>query len=187
MSRRKPSPPRQLTPDAAERAEEVSRLRKHGAAVKVDKIGRVISAYRSNVFNLLLERRSITQNHHDAAHRLCEQWAAWKGLDAGGEQGSERVDGGTSCGPKSLVTDRMLMAGKWVDNVLRQIPADERRILTALVIATVEEDRPMAWRGIVQRTTGEEVRDRQTASVVLALESLRETLEAAKTQNLVAA
>lgn len=184
---RKASPPREMTQDRKDRENEIKRMQNQGAAVKVDRAGRILSAYRSNAFNLLLERRSITPNHHDAAQRLCEDWAAWKAMDGGGEQAPERVDGGSSCGPKALVNDRMLKAGRRVGETLNGIEPAQRAVLEALVHATVEEDRPMAWRGLVQKTVGETVRDRQTALVVAALESLRRAYEDARTQDRVAA
>jgi hypothetical protein len=51
-----------------------------------------------------------------------------------------------------------------------------RSIVEAFMIATVEEDRPMAWRGIVARL-GIRVREQQTRAVVAALEALRVAYE----------
>jgi hypothetical protein len=124
-----------------------------GATVTQDRAGRIMSAYRSNVFNLLLNRGSITPNHHDAASRLAESWAAWKGMD-GKQDGGAKVDcGSTAPHTRALVTDRMVKAGKDVAWTLAGIPQPHRRLLEAFMVATVEEDRPMVWRGIVERET----------------------------------
>jgi hypothetical protein len=49
-----------------------------------------------------------------------------------------------------------------------------------MMVATVEEDRPMAWRGIVERVSGVTGRDAQPAIVRAALENLRRVYEAPK-------
>ncbi|MCA6270693.1 hypothetical protein, partial [Phenylobacterium sp.] len=53
-----------------------------------------------------------------------------------------------------------------------------RPLLEAFMVATVEEDRPMHWRGIVERVTGIGARDAQSSTVRLALETLRRVYEA---------
>ncbi len=157
-----------------EREAEIQRLRAQGATVTTDRGGKIISARRSNVFNLLLARKTITQNQHDAAYRLATDWAIWKGLDGKGER-SEAVDGGS--GSAELVTDRMIQAGRRVFMVIGGLREDREALLAAFMVATVEEDRPMMWRGVVERVLGETVRDKQTAAVVDALEALRAVYE----------
>lgn len=174
-TKRKPHDPAKATEERLRNAEEVARLKAAGAEVTIDKrTGRLISARRSNVFTLLLARGTITQNHHNAAYDLAEAWAAWKGLDGKGEAFGGIVDGGN--GSAELVTDRMIRAGKWVVATLDPIHADDARILTAFMVATVEEDRPMAWRGIMERC-GVFGRDRQTSAFVAACEALRAVVE----------
>jgi hypothetical protein len=153
-----------------DREAEKRRLEAMGAKVQTDRGGRILSAYRSNVFNLLLTRGSITPNHHDAAHRLSLDWAAWKGLDGKPETFGEVVDGG--CGAAELVTDRMIRAGRDVNRALVAMEPLSRVILERFMVATVEEDRPMAWRGVMERI-GIKARERQTLLVVAALEELR--------------
>jgi hypothetical protein len=176
MGRRKPHDPAKAQEAANQRREEQANLATaiaQGANITTDKVGRVISVWRSNVFRLLLERGTITQNHHDAAYDLANDWAAWKGLDGKGERG-EFVDGGKGCA--ELVTDRMIRAGRDVKRALGQLNPMSRSIMEAFMIATVEEDRPMAWRGIVARL-GIRVREQQTRAVVAALEALRVAYE----------
>ena len=177
MAKKRPHDPAKAALAALERQrreDEIRRLQAMGATVTTDPAGRVISARRSNVFNLLLARGTITPNQHDAAYRLAQDWATWKGLDGKGER-SEFVDGGA--GSAELVTDRMISAGRRIVDAFWGVGHQHIALLSAFMVATVEEDRPMAWRGIVQRTSGETVRDRQTVAVVGALEALRSVYE----------
>lgn len=159
-----------------ERDVEAKRLERQGAAVKRDRAGHIISAHRSNVANLLLTRGTITQGHHDAFTRLAEAWAIWKALD-GRDQTGEFVDNGrTPPDQRCLVTDRQVRAGKDVAWIMRSLEPMSRIILEAFMVATVEEDRPMAWRGIMERI-GIVTRDKQTQLVVAALEELQGLLQ----------
>lgn len=174
---KRPHDPAAATRAAFERRDreaEIARLIAGGAEVTTDHAGRIISARRSNVFSLLLSRGTITPNQHDAAYRLAQDWATWKGLDGKGER-SEAVDGGS--GSAELVTDRMIQAGRRVGAALYELPGTGARLMHTFMVATVEEDRPMAWRGLVQRTLGITTRDRQTEAVVGALEALRQVYE----------
>lgn len=176
MGRRKPHDPAKALQAALDRREQEANLAAaiaQGAIISTDKVGRVVSLWRSNVFRLLLERGTITQNHYDAAYDLANAWATWKGLDGKGERG-EFVDGGSGC--TELVTDRMIRAGRDVSRALSQLDPLSRVILEAFMVATVEEDRPMAWRGIMERI-GIKVREKQTALVVASLEALRVAYE----------
>ncbi len=158
-----------------EREAEIARLKASGAEVTTDKrTGQILSARRSNVFTLLLARGTITQNHHNAAYDLANAWATWKGLDGKGDRFGAVVDG--SNGSAELVTDRMIRAGKTVAWTLAQVDLLERTILTAFMVAAVEEDRAMQWRGIMERC-GVFGRDRQTRAFVDACEALRAVVE----------
>lgn len=141
-----------------------------GATVSTDRGGQILSAFRSNVFNLLLSRGTITPNHHDAAHTLCLAWAQWKGLD-GKPEAAGLVSGGGGC--REIVTDRMIRGGRRVAEALGDLPAEHRPLIERLVSDAVEQDRPRVWRVQVQEVTGLTTRDRQTRAVVAALEALR--------------
>lgn len=174
MAKPKPHNPALAAQAALERRDreaEKARLEGLGAKVTTDRTGRIVSAYRSNVFNRLLSRGTIAQSHHDAAQWLADAWAAWRGLDGKPETFGEVVDGGH--GAAELVTDRMIRAGRDVQWILGQLEPQARTLMEAFMVATVEEDRPMAWRGIVERSVGVTVRDRQTEAVVTTLEALR--------------
>jgi hypothetical protein len=170
--RRQPHNPAAAAQAALERKEreaERQRLEGQGATVKVDSAGRIISAFRSNVFNLLLSRGTITPNQHDAAHTLCLAWARWKGLD-GRPEAAGLVQGGEGC--REIVTDRMIRGGREVEAALSSVETLSRIILEQFAIATVEEDRPMQWRGVMERI-GIKSRDKQVTAVIAALEQLR--------------
>jgi hypothetical protein len=176
--RKKPHDPAAAIIAAQERAArdaEVARLKGQGAEVTIDRGGRILSARRSNVFNLLLKRNTITQNHYNAAYTLALDWSAWKGLDGKPESFGEVVDGGG--GSAELVTDRMIRAGREVARTLAGLEPADQRLMVVFMVATVEEDRPMSWRGLVQATLGETRRDHQTRAVVGALEALRVVYE----------
>lgn len=178
--RRKPSDPQEIVAKRIERQArdaEAKRLEKQGATVKRDRAGQILSAYRSNVFRSLLEAGGITPNQYDAAYRLAQDWAAWKGLDGKPER-SEFVDGGS--GAAELVNDRMIRAGRDVAEALASVGLANRDLLEALMEAVVEHDRPMLWRGIVERVTGETRQKEQRERVVGALENLRRWYELPK-------
>lgn len=172
--RRKPTDPltyQRREAEKVEREAEKRRLASIGATFTVDSIGRVRAAWRSSVLQLLRQSKAITESHYDAGQKLTEEWAMWKGKDGGSDRQSEHVDG--SSGSAELVTDRMIKAGKRVALVFAQLTHTESLLLTAFMVAMVEEDRPMVWRAIVSRTIGETDKARQTTAVVGALESLR--------------
>lgn len=176
---RKPSDPQAIMRQAAERREqvaEITRLVAAGATVTIDnRNGRILGAYRSSVFKILLESKAINQNQFNAAQELVEHWAQWKGL--AGSQGASAgfVDGGKGC--PELITDRMLKAGKEVARILDRVGPLDRELITAFMVAVVEEDRAMVWRGIVERVSGITQPIRQSQVVVSALENLRRVME----------
>jgi hypothetical protein len=101
--------------------------------------------------------------------RLAEDWAIWKGL-AGSRGSTVQVDGGA--GSAELVSDAMIQAGRRVARALAAVGPLDASLLSAFMVATVEEDRPMQWRGIVERVTGIRSRDGQSAAVRMGLENL---------------
>lgn len=175
--RRKPYDPAARERALAERRlseENAALAERGGASVKRDRGGRVTSIYRSNVFTRLREAKTINAGQYDAAQRLCELWAQWKGLE--GRLGrADVVDGGTGCA--ELITDRMIAGRAKVNAVLGAVGPLDRALLEAFMTATVEEDRPMEWRGIVERVASITGRDAQSTAVVMALENLRLAFE----------
>lgn len=179
MSRRR----KPFDPGAAERARqeqlerraEIVRLRRQGAEVGLDVGGRVVSAFRRNVFGALLRAGALSQNQHDAALRLTTDWAIWKGLDGRPEE-MVRVDGGSPC--TELVTDRMMAAGRRVEAALGDVGRADRALLAVLIADAVEADRPRPWRQTVAQVSGETREKEQREKVVNALENLRLWYEA---------
>jgi hypothetical protein len=199
MVRRKPADPgaaARLAQDRKDREAEIARLIAMGATVTLDPGRRLVSARLSNAYNLMLQRKAITASQYDAAYNLAELWAVWKGLDGKPEGNAEFVDNGRSAPDKRcLVTNRMIVAGKAVNTILDKLYPDNRRLTVAFMVATVEEDRSMAWRGIMERegvqpgsiTIDGERKDRQTVAFVRALEALRRLFQEPQTQHRVAA
>jgi len=186
MSKRKPKSPQQIMAEKLlRRARDFDAVNLDPAAVvlpayadvQIERTGRknVTRAWRSNVFRLLLERKSITLDHFTAAEKLATDWAEWKGLAGGRDAMSEAVDGGR--GSAELVTDAMIRAGRRIDRARDSMVTGDWRILQAFMVAVVEEDRAMAWRGILERL-GITVRDEQPKAVRYALEALRAHYEA---------
>lgn len=176
--RRRPYDPgaaEQVRQQRLERRAEAARLKAHGAEVSLDPSGRVVAAFRRNVFGALLRAGALTQNQHDAALRLTADWAIWKGLDGRPEE-RVRVDGGGGCA--ELVTDRMLAAGRRVAAALGDVGRADRALLAALIGDAVEADRPAPWRQTVVRVAGETREKEQREKVVNALENLRLWYEA---------
>ena len=167
--RRKPFDPAASERRKAETRAEVERLEAMGAEVNLGSDGKILSAWRSNVFTVLLRSGAINQNHHHAAMRLAEDWAIWKGL-AGSRGSTVQVDGGA--GSAELVSDAMIQAGRRVARALAAVGPLDASLLSAFMVASVEEDRPMQWRGIVERVTGIRSRDGQSAAVRMGLENL---------------
>lgn len=177
-TRRKPHDPAKALLAALARQDrdaEAQRLESQGATVKRDPTGHILSAYRSNVFNLLLSRGAITPAHHDAASRLADEWRTWKGLDGRPELPMEFVSGSGELGVAEAgfaSAKRRDKAGFKVAGWICQLERDHGKLLCAFMVASVEEDRPMAWRGVVEREIGETRREKQTALVVEALDAL---------------
>lgn len=176
--RRKPYDPgaaEQARQERLARQAEIVRLKAQGAEVSLDAGGRVVSAFRRNVFGALLRAGALSQNQHDAALRLTTDWAVWKGLDGRPDE-MVRVDGGSACA--ELVTDRMMAAGRRVEAALGDVGRADRALLAALIGDAVEADRPQPWRRTVAQVTGETREKEQREKVVNALENLRLWYEA---------
>jgi hypothetical protein len=175
MARRKPKPtdPQEIMRQRAERAAneaEIGRLRRSGAVVSLDRARRITSAYRASPFRKLLDTKTITTTQSAAAERLCQDWAEWKGLD--GKPPPSGIPNPQPSQTDTVLTDRMLHAGRRVARVLDRIGPVDRDLLSALVAGSVEDDRPLPWRDIVRRVTGVTQTVRQSQMIVAALGNL---------------
>jgi len=171
-ARHKPTDPQEAARKRLERQEtdaEIGRLRRQGAVVSLDRARRIVSAYRRSAFHKLRETRTITPGQADAAHRLCADWAIWRGLD--GRPPPLEVHTEWKRAP-DIVTDRMLAAGNRVDKALRKVGPVDRELLICLVASAVEDDRPIPWRDTVRRVTGVTQTVRQSQMIVAALGNL---------------
>jgi hypothetical protein len=169
--RNKPSAPRVIDGRNPENwGAEIPALPAHAdTEANRDAKGRVVSAWRSNVANRLFKAKAIGSEHVAAFQGLCEAWAGWKGLD-GSSGHAEKVDGGSGC--VEIVNDHMIRCGREVERDLSSVGPQTRALLKAFCVATVEEDRPMMWRGIVERVTGEAREREQRDKAVYAFEEL---------------
>jgi hypothetical protein len=173
-ARRKPTDPQDIARQRAERAAteaEIARLRGMGAKVTLDRARRIVSAYRASPFIKLRDSKTITTGQAQAAERLCEDWAAWHGLE------DDRPDlvpvRNLNPSRVTLLTDDMLKAGDRVRGVLGRIGPMDRELLGQLAEAVVTGDGPPQWRNIVATVTGQVQAVRQSAAVCSALENLR--------------
>lgn len=170
---RKPSDPQAIAQRRQERMAtetEIGRLRSSGAVVQLDRARRIVSAYRASPFHKLRDSGTITSAQADAAQRLIEDWAAWKGLDGGPERSEVHAATFASSAP---INDQMLQAGDRVAKVLDRIGPLDRALMSALVASAVEDDRPLPWRDVVRRVSGITQTVRQSAAVAQALENLQ--------------
>ena len=167
--------------DRLARQAEIARLKAQGAEVNVDKrSGQIMAAYRPTVFRILLRAGTITQGHYDAAERLIVLWAKANGLEGGKEPSLEVVQGsGELEAPETalLAAARRVVAVRRLDATLDQLGPCDRALLKALMVATVETDRPKRWQLTVQEVTGVTQAVRQSQMVVAALENLRRVFE----------
>lgn len=144
-----------------------------------DQRARVIAAKRSDPFDLLHAAGGLTDDQHRAARRLFRDWCLRAGVKEGaGQLALEKVDGGAS----EFVTDAMVDAGRRIAKAFRGDPElnvpgigpVNAKLLEALVSPMVDEGRIIAWRGVVERVTGEKDRNAQGAMVRQACEALHQ-------------
>jgi hypothetical protein len=137
--------------------------------IRRDAKGRATAAWRSSVIAALSRAGALNQGQVNAAEDFAKLWAQWKGLEGRPEVVGKPTDGGA----RDLLTDRMIHGGRAVEGVLAGLGPLSRRLLKAFMVAMVEEDRPMSWRGVVERETGEAREKEQRAMAVFAFEELR--------------
>lgn len=142
---------------------------------------KILTANRSDPFDLLLAAGGLTAEQHRASRRLFRDWCLRAGVrDRDRGAVLERIDGGRR-DPSALVTNAMVDAGRRIAAALKGdagrgiqgIGPVNARLLEALISPMVDEGRIIAWRGVVERVTGERDRNAQGAMVRQACESLR--------------
>ncbi|MFZ5871072.1 MAG: hypothetical protein ACOYXW_11175 [Actinomycetota bacterium] len=140
----------------------------------------VLAAKRSDAFDLLHGRGSLTDEQHRAARRLFRDWCLRAGVRDGERQVLEKIDGGRA-DPSAIVTDAMVDAGRRIAQALkgdRQLGVQgvgpvNARLFHALISPLVDEGQIRVWRVIVEQVTGETEAHAQGAVVRQACEALR--------------
>lgn len=194
-SRRGPSPPRVITASASDRQlpstwgvrAEILNLE---TSADVDLVhgnqNQVLAAKRSDPFDLLHAAGGLDDGQHIAARRLFRDWCLRAGVKDREHLVLERIDGGR-LDPSSMVTDAMVDAGRRLAAALKGDPRNNlqgvgpvnAKLFEALISPMVDEGRIIAWRGVVQRVTGETERHVQGGLVRQACEALRLVYESA--------
>jgi hypothetical protein len=169
LTRRKRKPPEQIAQEAQERAarEREVRLLQRQPDVRVnhDQQFRIRGARRIDCIALLHERRSITDDEHNAYRRLEADMIEAAGLGSKGD--SEYVDCAQAFPPGQAKPQRMFDAGRRVQEVIGKMDAE----LGALVRELADPWEPNAaltrWRDTVRRITP--VKDKTTCGAIVAL------------------
>lgn len=135
--------------------------------------GRVLAAKRSDPFDLLHAARGLTDDQHRAARRLFRDWCLRAGVqDQERLALPEKIDGGRP-DPSGRINQVMIDAGGRIHAAMGAVGPVNARLLTELISPMVDLGQIIAWRGVVQRVTGEADRNAQGAMVRQACESLR--------------
>ena len=137
------------------------------AAVR-DGRGRIAQAHRTDVFERLHERGSLTAGQLSAVRRLEHDIGSRAGLfrppsDLVKVDAQARVSG---------ATERMLEAGRRVDQALAACGPRSALLLRALVEPAVLKGEAVAWREVVARETAEDNPHAQAAVVRAACDNL---------------
>lgn len=154
----------------APKPDELATLKRTGAEVAIDRLGRVKFAHRGDVFHQLAGRDSITPRQHQAIRRLEADIAERFGVGGQGEA-MDRVDGGSAGGAQGY-TQRQVDAGIRVDAILARVGPPACRLLQAILEPPLATGCAVQWRRVVEQTTGEMRAEAQTALLRFACESL---------------
>lgn len=155
--------------EKAARKAEVESLRSRGLTVTCDAGYNIIVTQRLDVFDLLLSRKSVTQQQVDAVRRLEQKQALAYGHERP-EQSFDRVDKSSEGAPGQNVTQAMIDAQADLRIIYLTTGGKSSELLIAL---TLPEERILtSWRPIVHRITGEHDERAQAAMVRAACENL---------------
>lgn len=134
--------------------------------------GRVVAAKRSDPFDLLHAGKGLDDDQYRAARRLFRDWCLMNGVRDHERLVLDRVDG--QFNPTAgLVSDAMIDASKRIEKAQKGVGQVNAKIFTALIKPMVEQGAVIAWRGTIERVTGETERHVQGAMVRQACEALR--------------
>lgn len=178
MARTKPRTPEQIRADKAERR-LAEKLKEHGRALRNDpdwgvaedtvrqpdvdvssnSRERVAGAHRTDVFERLYTRKSITRASFESVRRLARDMAERRG-----EGDKPLLVTGGPVDPEALPAKRrrMILAGIRVDEALAQVGGVNARLLSELIEPTFIVGPALGmWRIIVARLTSVKDRDKQ--------------------------
>lgn len=151
--------------------------------------GAIVAANRSDPFDLLHRADGLSDDQHRAARRLFRDWCLRAGVRDRERLALERVDGARA-DPSDLVSASMVDAGRRIALALKggevrgrggvgtlgwvgSVGPVNARLLEALISPMVDDARIIAWRGVVERVTGETDKNIQGGLVRQACEALR--------------
>jgi hypothetical protein len=137
-----------------------------------DERGRVFHARRSDPFDLLHTARGLSDWQHQAAQMLVRLYCERHGVRLDDPAPRERVDD-VKLGALEVVMGAAVDAQATIRWALGQIGPVNARLLHALIEPMVALGAVIAWRGVVERVTGEKDRNAQGALVRQACEALR--------------
>lgn len=124
--------------------------------------------FRIDVFTFLHCRKALPDLSLHAVRRLEADMIDWHGV--GADHGlTARVQGSS---PRSLLTDRQLMAAQRVEAALQAVGGAERRILEGLLLPQFSGATRVDWRAVVQGVTHEHRHECQAALLRLACGNL---------------
>lgn len=155
-------------------AEREAKLRDKGFDVVLDLRRRIVRAHKQDIWASLFSRDALTQEQHDAVRRLQRDMILRAGHARGAQNSRHDHDA-----PRDLcaVTDRMVEAGRRVDQVLRLVGPPSCRLLVAILGPAVE-GRDVDWKAETARITGEVRPHSQSALLRMAAQTLFECYEA---------
>lgn len=153
---------RNQTELVASRAEARRLKAQPGVRVSVDGVGKLTGARRLDLFALLLERSTISQEQHDAVRWLEATMHVAMGWDSP-ERRPDHIRATTEGAPGQSVSQTMIDASREVARIRDLFDPREWSVLEALL-------QPQAailtrWRDVVERQTGEKTDHGQAAAL----------------------
>lgn len=156
-------------------ADDLAALKRQGASVKLDQVGRVQYARRMDCFATLLAREAITAAQHTAIRRLETDMA----IRAGAKFGEGDTAGFVDRTPDHAgASQAMIDAGRRVDDTLAMVGPPACRVLAAILEPPVTTGAAVDWRACVARVTSETRAEAQTALLRFAAQALADVYDA---------
>lgn len=145
-----------------------------GTNITRDDRGKPRGCWRTNPFTALIERGTITQDESNAGMDLLRFYAASKGLDGPPEPGRAPTQSEWSKEDRRQYHIRLYAA------VMARLTRNTSTLANAYAYALIEEDRPIEWRGIIERELQVTDRAKQVVRFQVMCEELIDAIPAAK-------